>query len=92
MIVVQQSPIMIIYSYSGGTAGHNALLVFTQNYPLFTLGSGFLGCSVQCQPIIISWVVALQLVYSMAMGAARKPQQYNYNSLWLYVVRVLLLL
>ena len=57
--------------------GHNALLVFTHNYALFTLGSlvvmympsnnnqvgcGFTACSV---------------------GAARKPQQYNYNSLWL---------
>ena len=29
-----------------GTAGHNALLVFTHNYALFTLGSGFLGYNV----------------------------------------------
>ena len=28
------------------TAGHNALLVFTHNYALFTLGSRFLGCNV----------------------------------------------
>jgi len=29
-----------------GTAVHNALLVFTHNYALFTLGSRFLGCNV----------------------------------------------
>jgi len=29
-----------------GTVGHNALLVFTHNYALFTLGSQFLGCNV----------------------------------------------
>ena len=29
-----------------GTAGHDALLVFTHNYALLTLGSRFLGCNV----------------------------------------------
>jgi len=62
-----------------GTASYNALLVFTHNYAYTIYG-----------------LVSLDAMYmptnnnqlrcgftSCSMGAARKPLQYNYNSLWL---------
>jgi len=52
-----------------GTASYNVLHVYTHNYALLTLGSGFLGCYVcTCQPIIINCVVALQLVAWALLG------------------------
>ena len=60
-----------------GTAGHYTLLVFTHNYALLTLGSQFLGCNVlpaNNNQLYCGFTAC-------SIGAARKPQQYNYNSL-----------
>ena len=57
---------------------HNTLLVFTHNYALLTLGSRFLGCNVHANQLCCGFTAC-----SMHIDTARKPQQYNYNSLWL---------
>jgi len=53
---------MIIYTCvqwrAIGTAGHNALLVFTHNYALFTLWSHFLGCNVHANQLqLVAWAL-----------------------------------
>ena len=54
-----------VYWREIGTAGHNALLVFTHNYDT-RVSFPWLQCT--CQPIIISWVLALQLVAWALLG------------------------